>query len=97
MLKITTKANHKLSSKILRRNFIIKPLQRNIWLELNTILGTNYGGYTKNQMPFQCVSGPICTKYSRNHFKKNAKNDACLSLCSKVGKFPFFHTNVLSR
>ena len=54
--KIIEKANHKLISKRLRRNLIRKPLQRNIWLELNTTLETNYGGYTKNQMPFEVVS-----------------------------------------
>ena len=71
--KIITKGNNKLSSKRLRRNLIRKPLQINIWLEFNTTLGTNYGGYTKNQMSFQCVSGPICTKDTRNHFKKTPK------------------------
>ena len=71
--KIIAKDNHKLSSNRLRRNLIRKPLKINIWLDLNTTLGMNYGGYTKNQMPFQCLSGPICTKDSRNHLKKTPK------------------------
>ena len=71
--KIIAKANHKLSSKILRRNLIGKPLQRNIWLELNTTLGMNCRSYKKYQMAFQCVSRPICTKDSRKCFQKTSK------------------------